>query len=219
MISIEYATFDIAANEQEFKDILVKTNKYTISTLSTLPYYIKCAKNIISQEIFVACPIDYPCGILDLKSRIMATESAIKAGANIIDMVVPSHYLSNRKYDKFRDDVKNIKAMTDHYSVTLRYILEYRVYSYELLYRICQILIDNEINTVLPSTGFGLDEISDNIIAAALINKKLPSLKIVCNGNIWTTKHIELIQKANLPSIRVNSINALELLHKKMNTF
>lgn len=218
MISIEYATFDIAANEQEFKETLTKIHKYPISILAVLPYYIKCAKSTISQDIAVACPIDYPCGILDIKSRVMATESAIKAGANIIDVVVPSHYLSNRKYDKFREDVKNIKAITDQYKISLRYILEYRVYSYELLYRICQILIDYDIETVLPSTGFGLDEIADNIIAAALINKKLPALKIVCNGNIWTDKHVELIQKANLPSIRVNSANALELLYKKMNT-
>lgn len=219
MISIEYAHFDIASNEQEIKNELNLINKYDISVVSVLPHYIKSAKQILKPDTSISCPIDYPCGILDTKSRVCATESIIKLGANIVDIVVPSYFLSNRKYDKFRDDIKNIKNITDQYKVKLRYIIEYRVYSYDLLYRICQILMDYGIDNVLPSTGFGLDDISDNIIAAALINKKIPKLNIICNGNIWTEKHINLVEKANLSSIRVNSINAVELLHKKWHTF
>lgn len=218
MISIEYSFFDTASNENEVKEIFNQVNKYQIDVISILPFYVKLIKNIVNN-VKVASPIDYPCGILDLKSRASATESAIKAGAEIIDVVVPSYYLCNRKYDKFREDIKNIKEIADQHKVITRYILEYRVYSYELLYRICQILLDNNINTVLPSSGFGLDDISDNIIAAALINKKIPNLNIICNGNIWNEKHIDLIKKANLSSIRVGSINSLELLHKKFNTF
>jgi deoxyribose-phosphate aldolase len=218
MIAIEFAYFDTASNENEVKEIFNQVGKYKINTISILPFYIKLIKGIIDNTT-IASPIDYPCGILDTKSRVSATEFAIKSGAQIVDIVVPSHYLSNRKYDKFRDDIKNIKAITDHYQVSLRYILEYRVYSYDLLYRICQILLDFNINTVLPSTGFGLDDIADNIIAAALINKKLPNLNIICNGNIWNNKHIDLIEKAKLPAIRLNSVSSLELIHKKFNTF
>ena len=218
MISIEYSYFDMASNENEVKENFNQANKYKIDVISVLPFYIKLIKNTI-DNIKIASPIDYPCGILDTKSRVSATEAAIKSGAQIIDVVVPCYYLSNRKYDKFREDIKNIKLVTDEHKVLLRYILEYRIYSYELLYRICQILLDFNVDSVLPSTGFGLDDISDNIIAAALINKKIPKLNIICNGNIWNAKHIDLVQKANLSSIRVSSIHSLELLHKKFNTF
>lgn len=218
MISIEYSYFDIASNENEVKENLVQANRYKISGISIFPYYIKIAKTIINPDTKISCPIDYPCGILDTKSRICAVEGAIKAGANILDILVPSHYLTNRKYDKFREDIKNIKTICDLSEVHLRYILEYRIYSYELLYRICQILIEHDIDTVIPSSGYGLDDISDNILASALIYKKNPSLKIICNGNIWSPKHIDLIEKANLSHIRVNSINALDLLNKKFNT-
>lgn len=218
MISIEYSYFDIASNENEVKENLTLANKYKLSGISIFPFHIKVAKNIFSADFPIACPVDYPCGILDTKSRLCAVESAIKAGAKIIDIVVPAYYLSNRKYDKFREDIKNLKMCCDLAGVTLRYILEYRIYSYELLYRICQILIEHGVDTVIPSSGYGLDDISDNILASALIHKKNPSLKIICNGNIWSPKHIELIEKANLPQIRVNSINALYLLDKKFNT-
>jgi deoxyribose-phosphate aldolase len=218
MILIEYSYFDIASNENEVKENLIEANKYKLSGISIFPYYIKIAKNILNPDLLISCPIDYPYGILDSKSRLCVAESVIKAGAKAIDAVVPSHYLSNRKYDKFREDIKNLKTLCDLNNIILRYILEYRIYSYELLYRICQILLEYGVDTVIPSSGHGLDDISDNILASALIHKKNPSLKIICNGNIWSPKHIELIEKANLPQIRVNSINALHLLDKKFNT-
>ncbi len=218
MISIEYSYFDIASNENEIKENFNKASKYNLSGISIFPYYIKLAKNIFNENLSISCPLDYPYGVLDIKSRLCATESLIKAGAKSIDAVVPSYYLSNRKYDKFRDDIKNIKTMCDLAGVNLRYILEYRIYSYELLYRICQILLEYGIDTVIPSSGHGLDDISDNILASALIHKKNPLLNIICNGNVWSEKHIDLIEKANLTKIRVNSINAIELLSKKFNT-
>lgn len=218
-MQIEYCYLDIASNETELKETITQINKYPISTLCVLPYYVKLAKTSVNNNVAISAPIDYPCGILDVKSRVSAAEALIKSGVSIIDAVVPSHYLSNRKYEKFRDDIKSLKILCDEHSVKLRYILEYRVYSYELLYRICQILLDFNVDTVIPSTGYGLDDISDNIIAAALIQKKIPEIHIVCNGNIWTAKHIDLIEKAKLSNIRVNSINAVDLIYKKFHTF
>lgn len=218
MISIEFAYYDIASSENELKEILTQVNKYPVSTFSVLPYYVKLTRSSILESAKVSAPLDYPYGILDGRSRVFAAEAIIKSGANIIDAVVPSHYLSNRKYDKFRDDIKNLKTLCDDSNAQLRYILEYRVYSYELLYRICQILLDFGITTVIPSTGHGLDDIADNITASALIQKKIPKINIVCNGNIWCSKHTDLIQKADLSHIRVHSINSLELVYKKFNT-
>ena len=153
---------------------------------------------------------------MDLKSRAIATENAIKSGAKIIDIVGPSYYLCNRKYDKFREDIRVLKELCDQYSVSLRYFLEYRVFSYDLLYKAAQILLDNGIMTILPSTGYSLDEINDNILASALINKKIPNIKIICNGNIWQSKHLVSIEKAGLYGVRVNSINGLELIAQNM---
>lgn len=53
-------------------------------------------------------------------------------------------------------------------------MLEYRIYSYELLYKIAQILLDHGVTTILPSTGYLLDDINDNILACVLIHKKWP---------------------------------------------
>lgn len=217
---IEYAFYDTASNELETKETIEKISKFHIDTLSVLPFNLRLAKNVLqsshNSHTALSCPIDYPLGILDAKSRNDSILFSIKNGVKIIDMVCPVYFLCNRKYDKFREDIKNSQNLCLEHNVSLRYILEYRVYSYDLLYKVSQILLDNGINTIYPSTGYMLDDISDNILASALINKKLPNINIISNGNFWTDAHAQLVKKANLFGIRVNSLNALEILYKNI---
>lgn len=214
-MNTEYAYYDYASNENEVRTTILEALKYKLKLISVLPYYVKIIKPIVPDDIIISSPIDYPCGVLDLKSRISAAETIIKSGATALDIVVPSHHLSNRKYDRFREDLRAFYDLCASNNIKIRYILEYRIYSYELLYKICQILFEHNIDTVIPSTGFRLDDLADNIIASALIQKKNPNLTIICNGKIWNTSHIDLIKKAKLSDIRVHSINSLELLDKK----
>jgi hypothetical protein len=69
------------------------------------------------------------------------------------------------------------------------------------------------VKTIYPSTGYRLDDISDNILASALINKKVP-INIICNGNIWNIGQVSSLNKGHLYGIKVNSVNALNLLSK-----
>jgi predicted xylose isomerase-like sugar epimerase len=50
-----------------------------------------------------------------------------------------------------------------------------------------------------------------------MINKKVPSINIISNGNVWNQNQVDNIKKASLYGIRVNSINALRLFNKKNN--
>jgi deoxyribose-phosphate aldolase len=214
---IEYCLYDLSANEHEVKETIAQALKYSVDGISVFPAYIKSIKSLLGNDINLSCPIDYPMGLLDLKSRMIATEQAIKNGAKTIDILCPSVPLCNRKYDRFREDIKTIKDICLQNNVDLRYFLEYRIYSYELLYKMAQILCDFGVTTAFPSTGYFLDDIHDNILATALINKKNSNINIIVNGNIWNKKHLDMIKKANLYGIRVNSLNGLKLLTDQNN--
>jgi deoxyribose-phosphate aldolase len=213
-MQLEYCYYDTSSNEIELKENILQAIKYGVDSISVFPSYLKVAKGCIPEHIKLSCPIDYPLGILDLKSRLSASESAIKNGAKIIELVCPTYLLSNKKYDKFREDIREHLKLCNDNNIELRYVLEYRVYTYESLYKIAQILVTQGISTIYPSTGYSLDDINDNILATVLINKKVSKINIVCNGNIWQKNHIELLKKTNLYGIRVNSLNALDLLTK-----
>jgi deoxyribose-phosphate aldolase len=215
---IEYSFYDIASNDAETKSILTEAATFKLDAISVLPFNLKLAKNILgsSSTTALSCPIDYPLGIMDAKSRNESLSFAIKNGAKIIDMVCPVYLLCNRKYDKFKEDIKISQNLCLENGVVLRYILEYRVYSYELLYKVAQILLEHQIETIYPSTGYFIDNISDNVLACALINKKIPKINIISNANFWNNSHVELVLKANLFGLRVNSINALNILYKNI---
>jgi deoxyribose-phosphate aldolase len=215
---IEYSFYDIASNDTETKTNISEAATFKLDAISVLPFNLRLAKNILgtNSETALSCPIDYPLGIMDSKSRSDSISFAIKNGAKIIDMVCPVYLLCNRKYDKFKEDIKISQNMCLDSGVLLRYILEYRVYSYELLYKVAQILLEHQIGTIYPSTGYLIDNISDNILACALINKKIPEINIISNANFWNDSHAELSLKANLFGLRVNSINALNILYKNM---
>lgn len=211
---IEYSTYDISLSDDELKTNLQQAITYSPDTISVLPTSVKIAKNILPSSILLSTVVDYPLGILDSKNRNSVTETCIKNGTNIINIVAQPHNFCNRKYDKFRDDIRANAEVCSKYGVELRYVLEYRVFTYELLYKVSQILLDLGVNTIYPSTGYLLDNINDNILAAGLINKKV-SINIICNGNLWNIDQINIVKKSSLFGVMVNSLNALELISKK----
>jgi deoxyribose-phosphate aldolase len=217
-MKIEYSYFDISSNDVETKSNISQAIKLGVDCISILPGYIKNVKSeSYTAKIPIACPIDYPLGTLDLKSRISALEFGLKNGADIFDIVLPSYYLCHRKYDKFREEISTLSSIVKQYNKEIRYFLEYRVYSYDLLYKVTQILLELGITECFPSTGYLLDDINDNIIASAMINKKSHQINIIINGNVWNSKQVEVILKNKPYGIRVNSINALNLLKNHKN--
>ena len=215
-MEIEYSYYDIASSDDEIKANLAKAILYPISSVSVLPHFLKCAKTVVAKPTKLSTPIDYPMGILDLKSRLCAVEYAVKNGADIIEIVAPTHAMCNRKYEKIRDDIKANLDFCIEQGVELRYIVDYRIFHYDILYKIAQILISSGIGMIYPSTASSLDDIHDNIIASALINKKVPEIKIICTGNLWNSNQASIIKKANLYGIKVNSLNGLDLLTKNI---
>jgi deoxyribose-phosphate aldolase len=213
---LEFCQHDYTLNEHENKEIILEAIKYKPDYISLFSYYTKNISQL--TNIPIICPIDFPIGISDSKSRLTMAEFAVKNGARVLDITYPAQLISNRKYDKFREDIRNFNSLGIESNVDIRYILEYRKYSYELLYKLTQILLDFGISTVLLSTGYFLDDINDNIIAASMILKKNPNINIILTGNIWTKEHVDNIIKCGMSGIRINTINGLKLFNQNISS-
>lgn len=215
-MNIEYGNYDIAQNENEFKENLIQALKYDINIVSVLPSFLKLAKTVVKDSAQIACVIDYPYGILDSEQRNQQILSAIRSGAKIIEVVIPSYYLCNRKYEKLKNDIQIQQQSCSVSGVEIRYILEYRVFSLDVLCRATQSLFNNYVTTIIPSTGQLIDDVNDNLIASAMLQKKVPAMKIVNNGNLWTDKHAELIISNSPYAFRCYNINGLDRLRSKL---
>jgi deoxyribose-phosphate aldolase len=208
---IDFAIIDTEINETKAKDILVQLTPFDINSI-TAPYYlIKTIKNFLSPDnTIVSCFIDYPLGISDIKSRKFLVEQAAKNGATGIDITMPQNLAANRKYDKIREDIKNISEFTKENNLSLRYILEYRVFDHHCLKKICEIFEDNQVSFVYPSSGYFIDNLADNILASIFLYQNSKDLNILCTGNMWTDKHFETMLKSGLYGFRTTSLHSLK---------
>jgi deoxyribose-phosphate aldolase len=213
---LEFCQHDHTLNEHENKELIVEAIKYKPNHISLLPYYIKSISQLTSIPLI--CPIDFPIGINDSKTRLLMGEFAIKNGARILDITYPAQLISNRKYDKFREDIKNFNSLGIEHNVDIRYVLEYRKYSYELLYKLSQILLDFGVSTILLSSGYFLDDINDNIIASTMILKKNPNISIILTANVWNKDQIDNIIKSGMMGLRTYNIHGLQLFNQNISS-
>lgn len=218
---LEYinASPDLTDNELSLliKDVINKTQE--ISTVIVPQYFVKLSRGLLDPHKKVSVLIDYPLGISDIKSRSSAASLAIKNGADYIDIMLPSSYLTNRKYDKIREDIKNQKENIN--PSRIRYILEYRTFDHNYLKKMCEILVDAEITTVIPASGYRIDNLADFIIASEFLKSHFSQLNIILSSNFWNNHQFEMILSQNFYGVRSSSIDILKDLinfninHKK----
>jgi deoxyribose-phosphate aldolase len=217
---IEYAAYDYSINETETLNNLNTAISLGVNTISVLPYSLNTLKSlddkIKEKNISLSCVVDFPYGLHDMKSRLFISSQIIKQKNNIqyLDIMLPTKMISNRKYDKFREEIKNLIELCNENYIEIRYILEYRVFSHDVLAKVCQILKELGLNTILPSTGMMLDNIDDNLIACNFLRTK-SNINTICTGNIYNEKQVKSIKKlVDLYGIRLFYLPALELFNK-----
>lgn len=207
---IEISFHDLETKETDLKTDIIRAIKYQPDYISVFSQYVKLARKTTSNNIPISTPIDYPLGISDLSTRHAEIIAAHKNGASKVDIVIPILYLINRKYDKFREDIKNNLELCQTLDINLSYMLEYRVFSHLALTKICNILKEFKLSTIYVSTGYMLDDISDNLIASMYLAQKA-DMKTIINGNIWNKNQINHIMKHKPYGIRLKNIYSLEL--------
>lgn len=214
MLNIEYAHHSIETTDSELKQILKELSTYNISEISVLLPHLKLASKNISNNIILSTIIDYPLGISDSISRLYFTNYAIENGAKKIVLLVPQYLLVNKNYQKIKDELVDIKNICEKHNILLFYMLEYRIFTYDTLYKVTKLLQYSAINNIYISTGFGLDNISDHIIAMSMIKKNVPKINIICNANIFNQSHFNLLKECNISSIRLSSRHSLDMASK-----
>lgn len=203
-------------NDAESRDTLAKVLSLNSVNSITVPFYfLKNAKAAIDttidpKKIDLSCLIDYPLGISDIKTRQFAVSQAIRGGATCIDICMPQNLAANRKYDKIREDIKNISDISLDKDIKYRYILEYRLFDHNCLKKICEIFENFNIQYVFPSSGYFIDNLADNLIASVFLYQNSKNINILCTGDAWTDKHFANINKSGLFGIRLSSYHGLK---------
>ena len=217
MIKIEYQCTDETLSNQELVSVLIDVEKFSfIHKFCVLPPYVKTLKNKLSNDkIQISSIIDFPLGILTTENKLDIIKQSIQYGAKSVEIVMPSFLINNRQNTKIRQDIEKCYRLCSDNQINLHYILEYRLYNYSCLSRLVKFLLNFNLNDIYISTGYILDDISDHVIAMAIISKNNENVNIICNANIFNKDHIDILKSSNLNHFRVNNTNCLNLIKEK----
>lgn len=209
-MQLEYINTSIDLTDLALSEI-IKNDINKISEVSTIivpQYFVKLTRGLLDPSKKVSCLIDYPLGLADPKSRATYSSNALKNGADYVDIVLPSLYLTNRKYDKIREDIKLQKELLNPSKI--RYILEYRIFDHNYLKKMCEILTDAEINTVIPGSGYRIDNLADYIIASQFLKSHFDNLNLIVSANFWTKNHFDMLKDQQFYAARSFSIDIIK---------
>ena len=212
-MKIEFQYRDIDLTISEIKSNLEAVQKYSMESILVDVNHLRLAKEI-NHNKRINTWIDYPLGLSDIKTRKIILESVIGGHKiDIISMVLPFYYLVNRKYEKIREDIRQNVEICTPAGIELRYVLEYRKFDHQFLAKVCEILMQNNISIIYPSTGFFIDDIHDNIIASTFLHKKT-GIDCIINGRVWTEKQADALWGSEVYGISADTILGIEILHR-----
>lgn len=216
---IEYGYYDFDSSSTETKENITQAVHYNPSCISVLPQYVKSVKKILPKEknIRLATVIDYPFGLSGHSEREAAVKNAITNGAESIEIICPNYALCNRKYDAFRLEIDCLRKICIDNQVDLKYTLEYKTFSSNLLYKIVEILYIKKIATIYSSSGFFSDDINDSLIVSSLLKKRNSDINVIATGRAWTASHFDLIlSNEHIFAYKATNIHTLEKISNKM---
>ena len=151
-----------------------------------------------------AAVIDFPYGISTTQVRLHEIILAIRQGANLIDLVLNGSYLKEENWKKVEEDLKTCLTVCNQHDVTLRPILEYKLFSPKTVLKTCEILEKYNITTVINSTGSIIDDPSDNAIICHSIQKNTTISVISCSNRI-TPKYFGIFTDMGIEGFRFTS--------------
>ena len=151
-----------------------------------------------------AAVIDFPYGISTTQVRLHEIILAIRHGASLIDLVLNGSYLKEENWKKLEEDLKVCSTVCNENNVTLRPILEYKLFSPRVVIKACEMLEKHDITTVINSTGSIIDDPSDNAIICHSIQKNTSISVISCSNRI-TPKYFDIFREMGIEGFRFTS--------------
>ena len=201
-------------NQDSTYDDILKTifiaSEKNISSVAIPSGFMSRVNDFLKNQKFSAA-IDFPYGLSGTQVRLHEIILAIRQGASFIDLVVNNSYIKEKNWRKIRDDLKSCLSVCNQNNVELRVIIEYRLFPVETVLLMCDLFSTIGVYHVVNSTGFVVDDISDNAIISHQIQEKTGVFVTSC-VRAFTKDHIKTFEDIDIYALRLMSLKVAEHL-------
>jgi len=176
------ATFD------EIKNICDDGIKYGTASVCIPASFVKKAAEYAKGKVKICTVIGFPTGYSTTAVKCFETESAVKDGADEIDMVINIGWLKERRYDDLLNEINEVKKSCN--GKLLKVIIETCLLSEEEKIEMCRIVSESNAEFIKTSTGFSTSGATKEDIA--LFKKHCdPHVKIKAAGGISSLENAQ----------------------------
>ena len=149
---VDHTLLSQSATWDDIKVICDDAIKYDTASVCIPPSYVKKAREYLGGKIAVCTVIGFPNGYNTTAVKCFETETAIKDGADEIDMVINIGMLRDKRYVDVLEEIKAIKSVCGEH--VLKVIIEICLLTDEEKIEMCRIVSESGADYIKTSTGF-----------------------------------------------------------------
>ena len=150
---VEHTLLKQDAVREDFIKLFDEAKKYDFLGVCVNPAYVEMAKKYLAEtDVKIVTVVGFPLGACKTESKIFETLTAVKDGADEIDMVINVTDLKNKDYDKILYEITAIKtACRDK---LLKVIVETDLLTNDEIVKISDLVVQGGADIIKTSTGF-----------------------------------------------------------------
>jgi deoxyribose-phosphate aldolase len=207
LCKIDHTLLKAVSSWGEIKTLCDEAVKFKTAAVCIPPSYVKPVFDQYGGGLVIATVIGFPLGYNITVVKALEAETAIKDGAQEIDMVINIGDLKNGRFDKVLEEIRLIKKSCGE--KLLKVIIETCYLSEDEKLRLCGIVTDAGADYIKTSTGFGTA--GATLADVELFKKHIgPGVKIKAAGGVKTREDLEAF--INAGAARIGTSQAVKLL-------
>lgn len=191
----------------EIETLCKEALSYHTASVCIPPSYVKRAREAFGPELPICTVIGFPLGYNPAEAKVCEALTALRDGADELDMVINLGDVKNRDFDKVYEEIRALRETAG--SRILKVIVETCYLTRDEKIRLCEIVTKAGADYIKTSTGFGTAgaTMEDILLFKEHIGS---SVKIKAAGGIRTREDLEAFIQAGCS--RIGTSSAVKLL-------
>lgn len=191
----------------EIETLCKEALSYHTASVCIPPSYVKRAREAFGPELPICTVIGFPLGYNPAEAKVCEARTALRDGADELDMVINLGDVKNRDFEKVYEEIRALRETAG--SRILKVIVETCYLTRDEKIRLCEIVTKAGADYIKTSTGFGTAgaTMEDILLFKEHIGS---SVKIKAAGGIRTQEDLEAFIQAGCS--RIGTSSAVKLL-------
>ena len=193
---IEHTLLKQDAVKEDFIKLFEEAKENKFLGVCVNPAYVALAKeNLKDTDVKIVTVVGFPLGANKTIVKSLEALTALKDGADEIDMVMNVTELKNKNYEYVKNDIMSVKAVCE--DNILKVILETDLLSKDEIVKACEISAEAGANIVKTSTGFVKNGVGAKVEDVKLMHETVQKygMLVKASGGIKTREQaIALIE-------------------------